>query len=161
MRTTQRCKLCPVSPRGDVSAMKALDVVIMIIVSPGSCSTQHLGTARQPPRQPPSRDPSGGRAAQVKTGTGGGDYLNNVTTRNFVKRSNIKQHREYLASRLDTIISTNGNCDHKSISQHWSSRMSLIPEFRPQWQCSCPLHCGRGHHCSGEANWKFYYAFSL
>ena len=102
MRTTQRCKLCPVSPRGDVSAMKALDVVIMIIVSPGSCSTQHLGTPRQPPRQPPSRDPSGGRAAQVKTGTGGGGDLNNVTTRSFVKRSNIKQHREYLASRLDT-----------------------------------------------------------
>ena len=102
MRTTQRCKLCPVSPRGDVSAMKALDVVIMIIVSPGSCSTQHLGTPRQPPRQPASRDPSGGRAAQVKTGTGGGDYLNNVTTRSFVKRSNIKQHRDNLVSRLDT-----------------------------------------------------------
>ena len=26
--------------------------------------------------------------------------------------------------------------------------MSLIPEFMPQ--CSCPLHCGRGHHCSGD-----------
>ena len=84
------------SPRGDVSAMTALDVVIMIIVSPGSCSTQHLGTPRQPPRQPPSRDPSGGRAAQVKPGAGGGDYLNNVTTRSFAKRSTVSNSTEII-----------------------------------------------------------------
>ena len=84
------------SPRGDVSVMTALDVVIMIIVSPGSCSTQHLGTPRQPPRQPPSRDPSGGRAAQVKPGAGGGDYLNNVTTRSLANRSTVSNTTEII-----------------------------------------------------------------